>query len=75
MSASVFDTHAYAQRLKGAGFKEVQVDAVTTGLREIATARVATKDDLNALEKSLTIKIGAISASVGALIVTAIKVF
>lgn len=69
----MFDTYAYSQRLKGVGFTEPQVDAMTTGLNEIAMARVATKDDLRDLEHRLTIKMGAIGATLLGLGVALIK--
>ncbi len=59
----MFDTYAYSQRLKGVGFTEPQVDAMTTGLNEIAMARVATKDDLRDLENRLLIRITAAVAA------------
>ncbi len=62
-SPTMFDTYAYSQRLKGVGFTEPQVDAMTTGLNEIAMARVATKDDLRDLENRLLIRITAAVAA------------
>ena len=72
-TGTMFDTFAFAQKLREAGFNDKQVEAVTNGLHDIAMANVATKDDLRDLENRLTIKIGVITSSVGALIVAAIK--
>ncbi len=69
----MFDTYAYAQRLKGVGFTEPQVDAMTTGLSEIAMARVATKDDLRDLEHRLIIRLGGTTAVMLTVAVAVIK--
>ncbi len=53
----MFNTHAFSQRRNGAGFTEPQVEAMTTGLNEIAMAKVATKDDSRDLENRLVIRI------------------
>jgi uncharacterized protein YceH (UPF0502 family) len=49
----MFDTYAFSQRLKGAGFTEAQVDAMTTGLSDIAMAQVANKGDIAAVRADL----------------------
>ena len=53
----MFDTYAYSQRLKGVGFTEPQVEAMTKGLGEIAMARVATREDVQDVGKELRAEI------------------
>ncbi len=72
-SPTMFDTYAYSQRLKGVGFTETQVDAMTTGLNEIAMARVATKDDLRDLENRLVIRVVGAGAVIATIAVGVIK--
>ncbi len=72
-SPTMFDTYAYSQRLKGVGFTEPQVDAMTTGLNEIAMARVATKDDLRDLENRLVIRVVGAGAVIATIAVGVIK--
>ena len=55
-----FDTYKYANRLKAAGFTEVQAEAQTAALTEAMDAHVqnlATKDDLRLLSVELNGKI------------------
>lgn len=70
-----FDTFAFAQKLRGAGFTEPQVEAVTTGLSEIAMAQVATKSDLRDLEQRIVIRTVGATAAMLTLAVAVIKLF
>lgn len=61
MLSGGLDTLEVSKRLKGAGFDDAQAEALTGVLRETRDAdltRLATKDDLNALEARLTIRFG-----------------
>lgn len=52
----LFDTHAIARQLAGAGLAVDQVDAITDAVRQAAehdAATVATRSDLSALETRL----------------------
>jgi len=51
MAEAVFDSLAYFERLKDAGFTEKQAKVQTEALREIVEERLATKNDLAGLER------------------------
>lgn len=53
MPAPTFDTLAYADKLKQAGFSEEQAQGQARALAEIVYGEVATRPDLNALESGL----------------------
>ena len=58
---SSLDTLEMAKRLRNAGFDDRQAEAITGALRDTRGAdlsRLATKDDLTALEARLTIRAG-----------------
>ena len=61
MSTITFDTLAYAKRLKGVGFTEEQAEAQAEAqkemLSEVLDTTLATKSDINQLEKLVTINI------------------
>ena len=52
-STIVFDTLAYAKKLKAAGFTEEQAEVQAEALAEIVDERLATKQDLRELETTL----------------------
>lgn len=54
MSAIAFDTLAYAKKLKQAGVPEAQAEVQAEALAEVVEERLATKQDLQALEERLS---------------------
>jgi hypothetical protein len=61
MLSGGLDTLEVAKRLKGAGFDDAQAETLTGVFRETREAdltRLATKEDLNALEARLTVRFG-----------------
>jgi hypothetical protein len=54
----VFDTLAYANKLKAAGVPQQQAEIHAEAFAEIIEERLATKQDLKELEYRLTIRIG-----------------
>ena len=54
MSAIVFDTLAYAKKLKHAGVPEAQAEVQAEAMAELVEERLATKRDLRELEERLT---------------------
>jgi hypothetical protein len=65
----IFDTLAYARRLKSAGFSDEQAEAQAEMLAEVVTETVATKQDLRELEYRLTIRLGTImTVAVGVMV-------
>jgi hypothetical protein len=55
------DTLEIAKRLRSAGFDDTQAEAITGALRDTREAdlsRLATKEDLSAVEARLTIRLG-----------------
>lgn len=70
MTATNFDTLAYAKKLKEAGFTEQQAEAQAEALRAVVDTNLATKQDLKELESRITIRLGGlIVAGVGVLAV------
>ncbi len=80
----IFDTLAYAKKLKSAGFTEEQAEIQAKALASIIDEKLATKRDLKELEVSLkrdmkeigmrlTIRIGAIQAAAIAIIAALVK--
>lgn len=57
MTAIVFDTLAYAEKLEAAGFTPQQAKGQAHALREIIDDQIATKQDLAALDASVATKI------------------
>lgn len=53
MAEAVFDSLAYFEKMKDAGFTEKQARVQTEALREIVEDRLATKNDLAGLEKAM----------------------
>ncbi|MEX3959152.1 hypothetical protein [Trinickia sp. EG282A] len=66
MTAIVFDTLAYAEKLEAAGFTHEQAKGQAHALREIIDDQIATKQDLAALDASVSTRIAALDASVSA---------
>ena len=70
MTAIVFDTLAYAKKLKKAGFTEIQAELQAEALADLANEKLATKHDLRALEHRLTDRLtirlgGMLAVSIG----------
>ena len=63
MSATfVFDTLQYANKLKSAGVPTQQAEIQAEALAEIIEDKLATKQDLKALELNLTLKMAELKA-------------
>ena len=65
MNNALHDTWSISKRLKGAGMSEPQADAVAGAIHggiKDATARLATKKDLDAMESRLEAKISALES-------------
>ena len=58
MSTLAFDTHAYIKKLEAVGVTEAQAEVQAQALTDLINDRLATKDDLLALENRLIIKVG-----------------
>ena len=50
MSTLAFDTHKFVKELTGAGMKTEQAEVLASSYAGLLTDRIATKDDLKALE-------------------------
>ncbi|GGD98181.1 hypothetical protein GCM10010985_61160 [Caballeronia grimmiae] len=57
MTAIVFDTLAYAEKLEAAGFTAEQAKGQAHALREIIDNQIATKQDIASLDASITAKL------------------
>jgi hypothetical protein len=53
MSSTIFDTLAYAKKLKAAGVPENQAEIQAEAIAEIIDEKLATKNDLKLLETTL----------------------
>ena len=72
-STIVFDTLAYAKKLKAAGFTEEQAEVQAEALAEIVDERLATKQDLRELEMRLIIRLGTMMAISIAVVAALVK--
>ena len=74
---TIFDTLAYAKKLKAAGFTEDQAEIQTQALAEIIEERLATKQDLKELElrlkHDLTLRLGGMLVAGIAIVATLVK--
>ncbi|MDL1976473.1 MAG: CCDC90 family protein [Deltaproteobacteria bacterium] len=74
---AIFDTLAYAKRLKAAGFTEDQAEIQAQALAEIIEERLATKQDLKELElrlkHDLTLRLGGMLVAGIAIVATLVK--
>ena len=57
MSTLAFDTHKFVKDLTAAGMKTEQAEVLATSYAGLLTDRLATKDDLKALEDRLNARI------------------
>lgn len=62
MTATVFDTLAYAERLEAAGFAPEQAKGQAHALREIIDDQIATTHDMAALDSSISAKLAEMKA-------------
>lgn len=78
MTATTFDTIAYAKKLKKAGVPEKQAEThvkVTTEImKDFLGDRFATKQDLLLLQANLTIRMGTIVAAGSAAVLTLLPI-
>lgn len=74
MARLSFDTLAFVKRLAAAGMDAPQAEAFAEALTEHAFTEVATKSDLKELELRLTLRMGAMSAAIVAILGAMISV-
>jgi hypothetical protein len=60
MATIAFDTLAYAKKLKQAGVPEAQAEVQAEAMAELVEERLATKQDLQALEERLSSRMQAL---------------
>ncbi len=53
MITAIFDTLAYSKKLRAVGFTEQQAEVQAEGIAELIDTKLATKDDIHELEKSI----------------------
>ncbi len=74
---AIFDTLAYAKKLKAAGFTDDQAEIQAQALAEIIEERLATKQDLKELELrlklDLTLRLGGMLVAGIAIVATLVK--
>ena len=57
MTTLAFDTHKFVKELTAAGMKTEQAEVLASSYASLLTDRIATKDDLKALEDLLNARI------------------
>ncbi|MGC6518786.1 MAG: DUF1640 domain-containing protein [Candidatus Puniceispirillaceae bacterium] len=57
MTTLAFDTHKFVKELTAAGMKTAQAEVLANSYATLLTDRIATKDDLRALEDRLNARI------------------
>lgn len=67
------DTLAYAKHLENAGVPRAQAEALAEGVNRYIVPDLATKDDLKALEASITMRTLGIVAALDGLLFAALK--
>ncbi len=83
-NALVFDTLAYAKKLKAAGFTDLQAEVQTEALVEIVEGRLATRQnlketetalrrDMKEMEQRLTIRLGGLIATAIIIVAAMVK--
>jgi len=77
MNAIVFDTLAYAKKLKSAGFSEEQAEVQVEALASLVNEQLAAKRDLHELEMrlkhDLTLRLGGMMITGIAVVATLVK--
>lgn len=71
MFTALFDTLAYAKKLKNAGFTEEQAEIQAEAIAQIINEQLATQKDIHDLEERLMYKI---TIRLGSMIVVAVTV-
>ena len=66
MTAIVFDTLAYAERLESSGFTREQAQGQARALREFFTDQIATSQDIAALDGSFSLRLEKVEADLTA---------
>ena len=78
MGAIVFDTLAYAKKLKSAGFTEEQAEVQAEALAGLVNEQLATKRDLQELEMrlkhDLTMRLGGMMITGIAIVATLVRI-
>ena len=69
----MFDTLAYAKKLKSAGFTEDKAEIQAEALASIIDEKLATKQDLKELELRMLVRLGAIQAAGIAIVAALVK--
>ena len=57
MTTLAFNTHKFVKELMAAGMKTAQADVLASSYASLLTDRIATRDDLKALEDQLNARI------------------
>ena len=83
MSTIVFDSYTFVKRLKATGFTEEQAEVIVDASRDalgslvtkddLKVVEVALRNDMQAMELRLTIKLGAFMAVVGGVIIAVLR--
>ena len=60
MSTLAFDTHKFVKELTAAGMKTAQAEVLANSYATLLTDRIATKDDLRALEARIDVRFEAL---------------
>ena len=60
MDSIVFDTHAFVKELTDAGMPEPQAEVLARTHARLIDEKLATKQDLKALELRLTLRLGSV---------------
>ena len=60
MSTLAFDTHKFVKELTAAGMKTAQAKLLASSYATLLTDRIATKDDLEALEDRMDVRLEAL---------------
>ena len=60
MSTLAFDTHKFVKELTAAGMKTAQAELLASSYATLLTDRIATKDDLEALEDRMDVRLEAL---------------
>jgi hypothetical protein len=73
MTATTFDTLAYAKKLKAVGVPPDQADVQAEAIFELVDEKLATKKDLEILAYKLTIRLGGMLTTAVAILSVLIK--
>ena len=77
MATLIFDTHAFVKQLTEAGMPEPQAEVLARTQAALIDERLATKEDLQALESrlkyDLTVRLGSMFVVAAGLMIAALK--